>query len=148
MVPRGLQHRLMPTPSLPLTPAASQAWHLPTSLFPLACLTTSAQRHRAGQTKSLGTKGRVWGKFHRSHLGQISLVKMPMALLLRQFKFCKQIVKSISSLGCFFKMILTFSFSALCRNLLSLLLLTTARSAEFILQNSWAFSMETYSLLM
>lgn len=104
---------------------------------PVNCISAAGTEQK--RPNPMGSKGA---------LGDISLVKMLMALLLRQLKFHKQIVKIISTLGCLFIMILTFSFNALFRNLLSLLLLTTARSAEFFLQISWAFSIETCSLLI
>lgn len=105
--------------------------------LPVNCISTAGEEQERPNPK--GSKG---------VFGDISLVKMLIAVLLRQLRFYKQIVESVSALGCLIVMILTFSFSALFRNLLSLLLLTTARSAEFSLQNSRALSMETCSLLI
>lgn len=107
------------------------------------CCTTS-RNTRAKKKKTNHTEQKIafcWG-FHWSQLHLIgeNTISSISKIIQGLQAGCQNYFHSV--------LVLTFFIRALCMNLLSLLLLITARSAEFILQNSWASSMETCSLLM
>lgn len=147
LLPLWLQHCLVPTSILSETNFFPNQHSLPPHSFHCS---SSPPQHAWCQTRlnCTGTKD-IWGEGRgeggRIHQFQVEFINQNADGSISE---TIQILQAGYQKHFYFVLILTFCFSALCRNLLSLLLLTTARFAEFILQNSWAFSMETCSLLM